>query len=377
MIAANADPCAKSPQLTVVVPAFKERPNLRPVVEALDAALSGISWEVVFVDDDSPDGSYDELVALAQENSRVRFIRRVGRRGLSSACLEGMSVSAAPYLAVMDADLQHDEKILPQMCALIQAGEADVVVGSRYTEGGSVGEWNLVRRVVSRVATRMGSLLSRAQITDPMSGFFVLRRDVYESCVRRMSGKGFKILLDMLMSSPEPLRVREVSYTFRPRTRGESKLDVVVALEYLYLIIEKAIGRYVPVRFVLYVGVGVTGLAFHLLVLALGFQVFALAFGMAQSLATLAAMISNFFINNQVTYRSVRLKGIRILSGLLIYMAICGIGAVANVQTAMYLFEKGVVWWFAGIVGAALGAVWNYAVSSHLVWGWMNRRPVS
>ncbi|MFY8216100.1 MAG: polyprenol monophosphomannose synthase, partial [Chthoniobacterales bacterium] len=262
-----------SESVTIVVPAFCERENLRPLVAALHEALDGIEWDIVFVDDDSADGSYDELVALSKRDPRVRFIRRVGRRGLSSACLEGMSVSAAEFIAVMDADMQHDESKLAEMLQILMAGDADVVVGSRYTSDGSVGDWNATRQLVSRVATRIGCLLSRAQVTDPMSGFFMLRRDVYEATVRRMSGKGFKILLDLLMSSPAPLRVREVSYTFRPRIRGESKLDVVVALEYLYLIIEKAIGRYVPVRFVLYVCVGLTGLAFHLIVLGVGFRV--------------------------------------------------------------------------------------------------------
>jgi len=360
--------------VTIVVPAYCERENLRPLVASLHVALAGVNWNVVVVDDDSPDGSYDELIAITQEDSRVRFIRRVGRRGLSSACLEGMSVTGADYIAVMDADMQHDESKLPEMLRILSGGAADVVIGSRYTKGGSVGDWNSTRRFVSRVATRIGSLLSRAQITDPMSGFFVIRRDVYESCVRRMSGKGFKILLDLLMSSPEPLNVREVSYTFRPRIRGESKLDVVVALEYLYLIIEKAIGRFVPVRFVLYVFVGFTGLVFHLAVLGIGFQALGFAFVTAQLVATLAAMVSNFFINNIVTYRASRLRGARMFFGILVYAAICGVGVVANVQTANYLFNAGIAWWFAGIVGAGLGAVWNYAVSSHLVWGWLNRR---
>jgi dolichol-phosphate mannosyltransferase len=363
----------QQPNVTIVVPTYNERENLRSVVAAIDSAITDRSWEVVFVDDDSPDGSYHDLVQMAREDPRVRFVRRVGRRGLSSACMEGMSVSPADFIAVMDADLQHDERILPRMIEILASEEADVVVGSRYTAGGSVGNWNAVRRFVSRVATEIGCMLSRTKITDPMSGFFAIRRDVYESTVRRMSGKGFKILLDLLMSSPEPLRVREVAYTFRPRIRGESKLDVVVALEYLYLIIEKAIGRYVPVRFVLYVCVGFTGLAFHLIVLGIGFRVAGLSFWTAQLIATLAAMVSNFFVNNLVTYRSSRLRGAQMFSGVLLYSAICGIGVVANVQTANYLFETGITWWFAGVVGAGLGAVWNYAVSSHLVWGWPSR----
>ncbi len=362
-----------SGSVTIVVPAYCECENLRPLVASLHTAMEGVDWHVVVVDDDSSDGSYDELIALALEDPHVRFIRRVGRRGLSSACLEGMGVTASDFIAVMDADMQHDEAKLPEMLRILLAGEADVVVGSRYIHGGSVGQWNAIRRYVSRVATRIGCLLSRAKITDPMSGFFMIRREVYEQCVRKMSGKGFKILLDMLMSSPEPLRVQEVSYTFRPRTRGESKLDVVVALEYLYLVIEKAIGRYVPVRFVLYLGVGLTGLVFHLVILSVAYRVMDFAFVSAQLSATLAAMVSNFFINNSLTYRAIRLRGFRMFSGMLMYAAICSIGVVANVQTANYLFQTGITWWFAGIVGAGLGAVWNYAVSSHLVWGWMNR----
>jgi dolichol-phosphate mannosyltransferase len=359
--------------VSIIIPAYNERENIPIVVERLEALLVDRKWEAVFVDDDSRDGSLEVLMNLARTKSNVRFIRRIGRRGLASACLEGMASSAADVFAVMDCDLQHDETILPKMLTAFEEDpDLEMAVGTRYAgEGGGVGNWSKARVFISRFATNLGSLARKTELSDPMSGFFAIRRDVFEQTVRQMTGKGFKILLDMVLSAGRPLKTREFSYEFRTRQHGESKLDIVVGFEYLYLLADKIFGRFVPVSFVVYVLAGLSGLFLHLATLGILFRYVGIAFVTAQLTATLVAMVSNFLVNNSVTFRQQRLKGALLLPGLLAYIAICGLGAIVNVQASEYLFENRIPWWFAGAAGALVGAVWNYAVSTQIVWTWL------
>ena len=362
-----------SQSVSIIIPSLNERENIPIVVERLEALLTGRKWEAVFVDDDSRDGSLEVLMSLARTKPHVRFIRRIGRRGLSSACLEGMASSVADIFAVMDCDLQHDEAILSKMLAAFEEDPSlELAVGTRYAgEGGGVGEWSKVRIFISRLATSLGSLARKTELSDPMSGFFAIRREVFEETVRQMTGKGFKILLDMVLSVGRPLKTREFSYEFRTRKHGESKLDIVVGFEYLYLLADKIFGRFVPVSFVVYVLAGLSGLFLHLAALGILFRYVGIAFVTAQLTATLVAMVSNCLVNNSVTFRQQRLKGAMLLPGLLAYIAICGLGAIVNVQASEYLFENHIPWWFAGAAGALVGAVWNYAVSTQIVWTWL------
>ena len=362
-----------SQSVSIIIPSLNERENIPIVFERLEVLLTGRKWEAVFVDDDSRDGSLEVLMSLARTKPHVRFIRRIGRRGLSSACLEGMASSVADIFAVMDCDLQHDEAILSKMVAAFEEDPSlELAVGTRYAgEGGGVGEWSKVRIFISRLATSLGSLARKTELSDPMSGFFAIRREVFEETVRQMTGKGFKILLDMVLSVGRPLKTQEFSYEFRTRQHGESKLDIVVGFEYLYLLADKIFGRFVPVSFVVYVLAGLSGLFLHLAALGILFRYVGIAFVTAQLTATLVAMVSNFLVNNSVTFRQQRLKGARLLPGLLAYIAICGLGAIVNVQASEYLFENHIPWWFAGAAGALVGAVWNYAVSTQIVWTWL------
>jgi dolichol-phosphate mannosyltransferase len=355
-------------ELSVVIPTFNERDNVVPLVERLASALSGIHWEAIFVDDDSTDGTDDHVREIALRNPRIRCILRIGRRGLSSACIEGMLSSSAPYLAVMDADLQHDEALLPKMLQTLKNEDVDIVVGSRYVEGGGVGDWDKSRVLISRFAERLSRLVVKADLTDPMSGFFMLRREAFRSLVRRLSGLGFKVLLDIFASAPKPLRFRELPYTFRSRHAGESKLDTMVSLEYALLLLDKLIGHIMPVRFFLFASVGGLGLVVHLVILTVAYQSISLEFEISQAVATLVAMTHNFWLNNLITYRDMRLRGLAFVRGLLSFYVICSLGAVANVGVASFLFRLDTTWWFAGVVGALVGAVWNYAVSSVYTW---------
>jgi len=356
-------------ELTIVVPTFNERDNVLEVVQRLDSCLRGYAWEVIFIDDDSPDGTADRIREMARQDRRIRCIQRIGRRGLSSACTEGMLASSAPYLAVMDADCQHDETALPRMVELLKAGEADIVVGSRYVDGGGIGNWNASRAKMSRFATRLSRLVIKQDLSDPMSGFFAFRGDVLNPAVRNLSNLGFKILLDLLASSPRPLRLKEVPYEFRNRHAGESKLDNQAMWDYLMLLLDKLVGHIVPVRFIAFGLVGAVGVVLHFAILTTLFRWMGLPFAVSQASATIAAMISNFALNNALTFRDMRLKGWRWARGLALFVLVCGIGALANVGIASYLFTRNRMWVLAALAGIVVGAVWNYAMSAMYTWG--------
>ena len=357
------------PQLSIVVPTFNEAGNVAELRDRVSAALPGVDWELIFVDDDSPDGTAQRLVELAQQDRRVRCMLRIGRRGLSSACIEGLLAASAPFVAVIDADLQHDETRLPLMLELLRDPEVDVVVGSRYSGNGSVEGWDRSRVSMSRIATSLSRLVLHAELKDPMSGFFMIRREVLLRCVRAgVSGVGFKILLDLFATSPTPLRFREVPYTFRNRHSGESKLDTNVAWEYLVMLLDRFFGRAVPIRFIAFSLVGGVGLVLHLLVLGLLYRVGNVDFVVAQSTATLVAMSGNFVLNNLFTYRDMRLRGWGLLRGWISFVVACGLGALANVGIAAYLFEHRTGWLASAVAGVLVGAVWNYAVTAVYTW---------
>jgi dolichol-phosphate mannosyltransferase len=368
------DACAARPageaklQLSVIVPTFNERDNVTVLFRRLEATLAGVAWEVVFVDDNSPDGTWDVVRKLAESDTRVRCVRRIGRRGLSGACIEGILASSAPYAAVIDADLQHDETQLPKMLALLQSGNAELVVGSRYIEGGSADSFDRSRMGISVAATLVAKRLLGIQISDPMSGFFMIRRDRFEQLAPSLSVQGFKILLDIVATAGGNLRTVEVPFVFGSRQHGESKLDSMVALDFFGLVLAKMTRDLVSLRFLLFALVGSLGLAVHLLVLDLALFVWPQSFAKAQALAAFTAATSNFFLNNFLTYRDQRLRAGALLRGLLVFYLVCGVGLLANVGVAFSVYNEEPIWWLAGAAGALMGVVWNYAISSLFVW---------
>jgi dolichol-phosphate mannosyltransferase len=366
--AQSPQPTAVLPVLSVVVPTFKERDNVRKLFCKLEAALKGIAWEVVYVDDNSPDGTWEVVRELARQDSRVRCIRRIGRRGLSGACIEGILASCAPYAAVMDADLQHDETQLPKMLSLLESGTAELVIGSRYVEGGSADSFNKQRASASAFATEVAKRALGVKVADPMSGFFTIRRDRFEELAPQLSTQGFKILLDVIATAHGKLKTVEVPFTFGSRLHGESKLDSMVALDFLGLVLAKLTNDVVSLRFLLFAMVGGTGLFVHLGTLFVALNVFDLPFAEAQGAGAFVAMTSNFILNNFLTYRDQRLKGFAILGGLLAFYLVCSVGLFANVGVAFSVYDQEPIWWLAGAAGALMGVVWNYAMSGLFVW---------
>jgi len=292
----------------------------------------------------------------------------VGRRGLSSACVEGMLATPAPFIAIMDADLQHDESLLPEMLNRIESEHLDLVVASRNLEGGSMGQFARNRVWLSNLGARISRLVCHCEISDAMSGFFIVDRAYFRQIVHRLTGTGFKILVDLLASSPRPVRIAEVPYHFRNRQRGESKLDINVKLEYLFLLIDKLVGNVLPVRFIVFVLVGALGLIVHLACLTLLYYWGRAPFVISQASATLVAMTFNFLLNNVVTFRDRRLRGWRLVRGLSTFYLACSLGAVANVSFAEFWHGEGIPWYLPGLLGTAVSGVWNYGANTILTW---------
>ncbi|HCP65712.1 MAG TPA: dolichol monophosphate mannose synthase [Hyphomonadaceae bacterium] len=354
-------------ELAVIIPTFNEAGNVVPLLDNLSTALAAHHWEAIFVDDNSPDGTADLVREIGQKDTRVRVVHRIGRRGLSSAVIEGMLATSAPILAVVDGDLQHDEMALPKMVAAIETDQADIAIGTRYAKGGSVGEWNKLRHRASQGATWLGQKLLRVPLSDPMSGFIAIRRETLMAAMPRLSGVGFKILLDIVASLPTPPRVTEVPYVFRSRLHGESKADSMIALEYISLLIDKTIGRFIPTRLVSFLAVGGLGVAVHLFVLGTALALGA-PFLNGQFAAVATAIAFNFYLNNRFTYRDRRLKGWKMLTGLISFYLVSAIGAVANIGIGNWVHQMDSQWWLAGMSGVLVGAVWNFAASSFVTW---------
>lgn len=218
-------------KLTIVSPTYNEADNLEPFVKELATVLQGSDYEIVIVDDDSPDLTWKRAEELGQGHPQVRSLRRIRNRGLSSAVIEGFSVASGEMIACMDADLQHDPSILPLMVRELEKG-ADFAVGSRYVNGGGTGEWSWYRCFSSWTATQLARLLLHVSLKDPMSGFFLMRRSDFSKVLDRLDARGFKILLE-IVSRLQPERIAEVPYTFRARQIGHSKLSGLVIWQYL------------------------------------------------------------------------------------------------------------------------------------------------
>lgn len=373
-----SDPAAAL-ELAVVLPTFNEAANIAPMVARLEAALGPAGWEAIFVDDNSRDGTADAARAISLADPRIRVIQRFGRRGLASAAIEGMCATAAPFVAVMDADQQHDPLLLPQMLATLRSGDCDLAVASRFAPGASMAAWNRPdREKASALANKLARKVTGVSLSDPMSGYFMLRAETVRRDAHRLSGIGFKILLDILATVDEPLRVREFPLAFAARAEGESKLDRTVVFEFLVGLYDKWLGRIIPTRFALFGTIGAAGVVVHMAVLSAFLTVFGGSFKehlvtdfeIGQTLAALVAMTFNFALNNALTYADQRLRGFGpLLRGWVRFALTCSVGLLANIGVAAALVRFGVHTYPAALGGIVIGSVWNYALSSRFVWG--------
>lgn len=373
-MASDATPGRSPPTLSVVVPTYQEAANVAILFERVKAALDGLPWEMIVVDDDSPDGTSNVAFALAAQDRRLRCLRRVNRSGLAGAVVEGWMSSSADFVAVMDGDLQHDEAILGEMYRALAKGAGNLAIGTRLREAGAEA-LSPARQALSDLGAWFFRRIAGAAVTDPMSGFFMIRREIVSSLAPRLSPDGFKILVDVILSAGGGLKVVEIPYWFRKRNAGESKLTPLVSVDFLGLVVHHATGGVLPIRFVLFAMIGGIGLVVHIVTLSAVLAWFdALAFNSGQLVATVVAMASNFILNNEITYRSYRYRGIGLIAGFAGFALGCSVGAIANIDVASWLYKDNQTWWVAGLAGALLSVVWNYAVSSNLIWRPARRR---
>ena len=357
------------PVLSLIVPTWNEADNIEPLYKKVVEALAGHDWEMVFVDDDSADGTWRRVEALSANDPRVRIIRRIGRTGLSSACVEGMAATTSALVAVMDADLQHDETLLPKMIDLFgQEAEAELVVASRKLKDASFGDMPGQRVKVSEFATYLTRLALKTDLSDPMSGFFMLRRELFNEVSHKLYGQGFKILLDICAAAARPVKIRELPYRMRARHAGESKLGIRVILEFLVFLVSQWLGRILPQRFIKFCLVGASGVGVHMLVLTLVYRVAGLDFQTGQVTAVITAMISNYVLNNQFTFADKQLSGGAFWKGLGSFMLVCSVGALIAVAVGDAMYDAGIVWWLAGLASTLAAAVWNFSLSSVITW---------
>jgi len=361
--------------LTIVIPTLNERNNLAPLVQKIKNSLDGIEWEIVFVDDESHDGTLEEILRINRQEPRVRFIERIGRRGLSSACIEGFMTTSADLVAVMDADHQHDEKRLSEMVEILQdQPEVDLVIGSRFVEGGGVGDWAPGRLAMSRLGKWFSGFILPSGVSDPMSGFFMARRPFLWNLVPQLSGQGFKVLADLLAASKDSCRFVEIPFEFGERFSGESKLNLLVIAEFAAQIFEKLFGGYMPVQFVRFLLVGSVGMLIHMLVLSVLLFNAGIVFWAAQTISALIAMTTNFSLNNMFTYQDNTLSKDRAFWGLLLFYVLCGGGFLINMAIAINIYDRGGSWLVAGGLGGVVGSVWNYSTNTAMTWGARKRR---
>jgi dolichol-phosphate mannosyltransferase len=354
--------------LSVVLPTYNERVNLPLMVERLENCLKNSSFEIVIVDDNSPDETWKVALELAQSRPCLRVIRRLHDKGLSSAVMAGFEASLGKYLAVMDADLQHDENALPAFLEALEKG-ADIIVGSRIVAGGGIEDWSIIRQFMSFVASMLAKIVLPQVISDPMSGFFALRREIYEELAGDINPRGFKILLEFVARARH-LRIAEVSYVFRGRVYGKSKLSTNVVLDYLAALYDLSVGKWMPRRFLKYAVVGLSGMVTN----QCGVWVAINGLNLAESRALVwgieISILSNFILNNYWTFRDVRLRGlVKVLRGLVSFNTICLGGAFINYASALFFLEKfGRTIYVANLLGVFFGTIWNYIVNSHMTW---------
>ncbi|MHC8509083.1 MAG: polyprenol monophosphomannose synthase [Rhodospirillales bacterium] len=348
------------PELAVIIPAYNERANVAPLLERLSAALAGVDWQAVYVDDNSPDGTAEAVRECARSDPRVSCIVRVGRRGLAGAVIEGVMASGAPIAAVIDADLQHDETVLPKMFEALKDPDIDVVVASRYAAGGGTGEWDSARERASRAATWVAGVIGPKDLTDPMSGFFAVRRTAFEGAVQAMSGKGYKILLDLFAASPKPLRFVEIPYTFRTRHAGESKLSLRVLYDYALMLADHTIGKHIPAAWLVLLAGWCAAVMAHMALLGLGVDAAGLAPGRAH-IAALCIVLSAAYALSEALAHKPR-KGARWFAGLCGFALLAAPGALVNAWAGLAGADQVSGWAVSAFAGAAAGAGWTAAV---------------
>lgn len=356
-----------APHVSIVVPTYNEAANIPMIYDGLAQALDGRAWELVVVDDDSPDGTADAARELGRRHDNVRCIQRVQERGLASAVRWGVQAAHGEVIVVMDGDLQHQPALIPRMLDALQAGH-DIVSGSRFLEGGAEKGLSRRRRRLSDWGNRLTNCFLGTVLSDPLTGFFATSRRRFLASIPLMQADGFKVFFDLVYCNRR-VSIRELPFEFQSRRHGKSKLELYVLWLLACDIVSKLSRGMLPPRLISFVGVGLIGSIFHFAVLYASMDLGAV-FWLAQTIATIVAMVFNFTINNVLTYSDDRLRGASFYKGLLLYSLIASVGIVANVSTAQiaYMRLHGHTF-IAATTGLVIDVIWRFVVSNRVIWG--------
>jgi dolichol-phosphate mannosyltransferase len=362
--------------VSLVLPTYNEGKNITAVIEQLVPvfdSVKNLEYEIIVVDDDSPDRTWEIALGLTDRIPQLRVIRRQGERGLSTAVIRGWQIAQGRVLAVMDADLQHPPEVVANLCREMQRG-ADLGIASRHVEGGGVSDWSLVRRIISRGAQLIGFCLLPeviGRISDPMSGFFMIRRTSIQD--RQLSPLGYKILVEVLGRGKVGW-IAEVPYTFRERAEGTSKLTNKIYFEYFQHLFRLRLYLLQVSSFFRFCVVGASGVVIDMSILYLLSDPSTLHWGLTRSkfLAAEAALLNNFIWNDMWTFggiaREQNTMGQRV-KRFLKFNAICSLGiffniVILNIEFNLLHMNR----YVANLVAIGLVTLWNYKSNKEFSW---------
>jgi dolichol-phosphate mannosyltransferase len=353
--------------LSIICPTLNERDNVAVIYQHIDRIVT-CEWELIFVDDNSSDGTRLEIEQLSRRDRRVRLINRVGRKGLASAASEGFLCAVYDHCVLIDADLQHDINNINVMAEEVAQSGNDLVISSRFKVNQTLG-LSSARTRLSIVGNGMIDLILRRQLTDPLSGCFLIRRERYLALHPSLILSGFKILFDIL-SCPDgrQLTVSEIPIKFLNRHSGESKLRKTVMLEFMGTYVTRMVERVIPLSFIKFSMIGALGVLLHYLILSFFLKLSGFDFAVSQLVTSYLVMVSNFLLNNRYTFSANRLFGGQLVFGLMKFMFFCSFGALISLSFAFYLKDTGLSPVAAGVLGTVAGSLWNFVLNSLYTW---------
>lgn len=350
--------------LSIVIPTYNEGDNIVAIVEEIEKVLREKEYEIIFVDD-STDNTLEKLEYISKEKKQVRYIHRTSEKGLATAVVKGFDESRGNIVAVMDCDLQHPPEILISMLYAIEKKDADIVIPSRFINGGNDGGLNFFRKLISYIARSIGSIFIRKlrAFSDNTSGYFMLKKDVIKNC--KLNPIGWKILMEVLVKG-EYNNVVEVPYEFKARNIGESKMSVKEQINYIRHILRILKGSPEDLRFFYFCMVGFSGVIVNMLIyyllVAMGISLL-----ISAAFSAFSAMISNFILNDLVTWKDRKIGKMykRITKNIITSL----IGIVINLLIlkilVIYVYINYMI---ANIIGIGCSVIWNYSINN--LWTW-------
>lgn len=355
--------------VALVVPTYNECDNILAFYKDAASALAQLDWQIIFVDDNSPDGTAAVAEELAIDDRRVRVIVRFHQRGLTSAVLQGVCSANTSYVVVTDADLQHDLCKIPEMLHLLNTDQADLVIGTRYEEGGSTeGLANGFRIWLSRTGTKVAQAFVPVPVSDPMSGFFAFRRKKLLQILAKVDPLGFKVLFDILLLGGHQIRISEIPYHFRNRHAGSSKLDGRIQWDFLIQIIYHLLKQLVPHDLISFILVGASGAIVELTMLGLGVAIGA-PNGPMQTAAIGAATTWNFLLNHCLTFHRHLKINADLAIKFVLYATAVAIGIIVDISAATISMQKlYATELLASILGVCADTIWRFAVAKAIIW---------